>query len=388
MGDSLVLYRTIMGLVWRSGVRFHDLRCLSTFIWSVVGLILSHQVHLSYWALYRVGPAEAASKQRQFARWLDNHSIQPSRLYPALIRTALQDWEGERLYLALDSSQLWERFTVVRVVLVYRGRALPISWVVLASQSATVGFETYKSILEAAKAVLPVRCSVVLLADRGFFDGRLLCLARDLGWSFRIRLKSSFWIYRVGKPRAKVGALMPAKGQALFLHKVWITNRWFGPVHLALAHVQTPDGFEEWAILSDEPTSLKTLDEFGLRFDIEENFLDDKSAGFQLESSEIRDADALSRLGLILATATLYLVSSGVTVVVMGERHWVDTHWNRGLSYFQIGWRWIHYALMHRRWLLPFLWFDSGPDPEPAYASKRQAMEPVAILSVLRLEIT
>ncbi|HEX9618057.1 MAG TPA: hypothetical protein VGA03_11660 [Anaerolineales bacterium] len=92
---------------------------------------------------------------------------------------------------------------------------------------------------------------------------------------------------------------MPAKGQALFLHKIWITNRWFVPVHLALAHVQTVRGFEEWAILSDEPTSLETLDEYALRFDIEENFLDDKPAGFQLASSQIRDAAALSRLGLI-----------------------------------------------------------------------------------------
>jgi hypothetical protein len=258
-----------MGLVWNSGVRFHDLRCLSTFIWSVVGLIMSHQVHLSYWVLYRVGPAKAASKQRQIARWLENSCIQPGYIYPALIRNALKDWEGECLYLALDSSQLWERFTVVRVALIYRGRALPISWMILTSQSATVAFETYRPILEAAKAVLPAHCSVVLLADRGFFDGRLLCLVRDLGWGFRIRLKSSFWVYRVDKPRMKVGTLMPAKGQALFLQKVWITNRWFGPVYLALAHVQTPDGFEKWAIVSDEPTSLKTLDEFGLRFDIE-----------------------------------------------------------------------------------------------------------------------
>ena len=87
----------------------------------------------------------------------------------------------------------------------------------------------------------------------------------------------------VSKPSLSVGRLMPAKGKALFLHKVWITDRQFGPVHLALAHVQTRNGYEEWAILSDDPTDLHTFDEYGLRFDLEENFLDDKSAGFQLE---------------------------------------------------------------------------------------------------------
>ena len=37
-------------------------------------------------------------------------------------------------------------------------------------------------------------------------------------------------------------------------------------------------------VVSDEPTSLTTLDEYGFRFDIEENFLDDKSNGFPVGS--------------------------------------------------------------------------------------------------------
>jgi len=136
-----------------------------------------------------------------------------------LIRSVLTDWEGQRIYLALDSSQLWGRFTVVRVALVYRGRALPVSWIVLASQSASVALENYQVILAEAAAVLPRRCQVILLADRGFFDQNLLIQARNLGWSFRIRLKSSFWVYRVNKPRAKVGRLMPPKDRHSFCTK-------------------------------------------------------------------------------------------------------------------------------------------------------------------------
>ncbi|NEQ63373.1 MAG: transposase, partial [Moorea sp. SIO4A1] len=37
---------------------------------------------------------------------------------------------------------------------------------------------------------------------------------------------------------------------------------------------------ELWYIVSDEPTTLQTFREYGLRFDIEESFLDDKSNGF------------------------------------------------------------------------------------------------------------
>ena len=67
-------------------------------------------------------------------------------------------------------------------------------------------------------------------------------------------------------------------------------------------------------MISDEAAALKTLEDYGLRFDIEENFLDDKSNGFQLESSLIRSAKTLERLCLVLAMPTLYLVSVGTSV--------------------------------------------------------------------------
>lgn len=385
MTNSLDLYRTILIFVWQNGMRFHDLRLLATFSWAIVGLLLSQQIHLSHWLLHRVGMSQASSKQRQLMRWLNNPKIDARGLYRPLIQAALRDWQGESLFLALDSSVLWDRFVIVRVALVYRGRALPLDWIILEHGSATVGFETYKTVLEQAAKQLPKAARVILLADRGFVDHRLFRMARDLGWHFRIRLKSSIYVGHAVRQGATVGELMPEKGHALFLHKIWITEKWFGPVYLALGHVRTRNGYEEWAILSDEPTSLKTFDEFGLRFDIEENFLDDKSAGFQLESSEIRDADALSRLALILASTTLFLTSTGTAVVQFEQRRCVDTHWHRGLSYLQIGWRWIFHALAHGKRLFTFLFLDPRADPDPVFASRRQAARPVAAFDALEL---
>ena len=79
-----------------------------------------------------------------------------------------------------------------------------------------------------------------------------------------------------------------------------------------------------------------------MRFNIEENFLDDKSGAFQVQESGIDSADGLSHLLLVLAIGTLYLVSTGVEAVASGMRRWVDTHWDRGLSYLKISWRWLH----------------------------------------------
>jgi hypothetical protein len=144
------------------------------------------------------------------------------------------------------------------------------------------------------------------------------------------------------------------------------------PIHLALACLlDQPD--DPWYVASSEPANAKTLDEHGLRFDIEETFLDEKSGGFQLQTSELSTPDALERLLLVAAIATLHLTSLGVSVVQAGRRRWVDTHWDRGLSYLKIGWRWQQQQYL-RGWQIfaPF-WLDSTPDSAPAIASRRAA---------------
>ncbi len=98
--------------------------------------------------MHRFGEAQAASKQRQFGRWLKNAKIVPCGDLQALAQTAFADWKGHKIYLALDSSSLWDEFVLVRIALIYRGRALPLSWVILKQQSTMVAFEKYKSILK------------------------------------------------------------------------------------------------------------------------------------------------------------------------------------------------------------------------------------------------
>lgn len=384
MGDSLRLYHTIMEFLFNSAVRLHDIRVFSTLAWAIVGLLLSHQVSLNRWCQHRPGAVKKAeSKVRQLMRWLHNPKLDVAQIFRPLIRTALLSYAGGQLVLALDTSGLWERFVLMRISLIYRGRAVPLVWSVRAAGSTSVAFADYQDLLPQTAALLPAEAQVLFLADRGFVHLELLRLIRDLNWRFRIRIKQSSCVYRADGVKTKVRRLMPPKGEARFVSKIWLTKRCFGPLYLALAHVLTRDGYEKWAIVSDEPTGLQTFDEYGLRFDIEENFLDDKSGGFQLESSLIRTAPALSCLCLVLAIATVYLVGTGSSVVALGLRRLVDSHWKRGLSYFKIGWRWIEHALAHHRYLLRFAWLDPGPDPAPVSASKRQDARPRVIFYAL-----
>jgi hypothetical protein len=192
----------------------------------MMGLICAKTVSLGAWAPFVVSRARyAQSTVRRFSRWLNNHRIKSQPLYGPLIEQALIGWVGKQVYIALDTSMLWNTYCMIRLSFIYRGRAIPLTWKVIEHGSAVVSFDVYQDLLE----------------------------------------------------------------------------------------------------------------EYDLRFEIEVNFLDDKSDGFQLEDSLIRSAEALERLCFVLAITTLYLVSLGTAVVKQGKRRLVDPHWFRGASYLKIG---------------------------------------------------
>lgn len=359
----------ILVQVLRQHEKWLDVRHAKTLAWMMVGLIESGMIGLTVWTPYVQGRATyAQSTVRRFRRWLDNQKIQVHDLYAPLIQQALADWGEHTVYLALDTSLLWDQYCIVRISVVFRGRAVPIVWQVLEHGSSSVSYAVYKDLLDQTALLLPAHCRVVFLADRGFADTDLMRHLQDLHWHWRIRIKSNFWIYRRSHARCQPNRLELAPGQAYFWHRVWITAQRFGPVHVALARLE--NGREYWFVVSDEPTGVETFDEYGRRFSIEENFLDDKSNGFQLEASLIRSADAVSRLCFVLAMVTLYLVAQGVEVVAQGKRRWVDPHWFRGSSYLKIGWLWIRRALRNHWPLLTHLALPGEPDPEPAIASR------------------
>lgn len=102
---------------------------------------------------------------------------------------------------------------------------------------------------------------------------------------------------------------------------------------------------------------------------IDFGFLDDKSAGFQLEDTELLSPSRLNRLLLLMALCDLHLVSVGTHVVASGQRRLVDSHWHRGLSYLQLGWRWLDYSLAGDAPLSMTFRLDPAPDPEPIVAT-------------------
>lgn len=308
-------------------------------------------------------------------RWLHNARINVQRLYSPLIAAALVNWDMSSMTLIEDTSMLWDEYCLIRLSLQYRGRAIPLVWRVIRHGSSSVRFETYQLMLKRASRLIPAGVSVCFLADRGFADTQLLHYLRDeLHWHFRIRVKSNVWIHRPHKGWKRLNQYHLAAGESVLLLGVTLTKtRPIAKLNLALGC--DPLSTQVWLVATDEPASLQTFREYAQRFQIEEELLDEKSNGFQLERSELRSAPALSRLCFVLAVTTLVLTVQGQEVVAAGKRRWVDAHWQRGSSYFRIGWNWLK-GCLHQGWqLFPTISLQGCPDPEPATASKQQAQQ-------------
>ncbi|UBV44706.1 hypothetical protein LAJ19_16225 (plasmid) [Deinococcus taeanensis] len=187
-GDASRLYQAMLAHL-QTGL-WNDIRNARTLSWMVSGLLLSQRSTLPNWLSHINARATLAQRtERRVRRWLENPAIDPIKVYGPLITRALRDWGTHTLILALDTSVLFETFCLIRVSVLFRGRAVPLVSRVLEHSSAQVSTAHLLPVLAEVKGLLdalPIR-EVRLLADRGFCDTQLMAWLRVCAWHYRIR---------------------------------------------------------------------------------------------------------------------------------------------------------------------------------------------------------
>ena len=213
--------------------------------------------------------------------------------------------EGQPVVLILDQSKLSDRHQVLMLALRYGERALPLAWRVATTEGA-IGFATQKALLEAVAPWIPAGAPVRLMGDRFYGTADLISWCQDRDWGYRLRLKGNLVVFD-GAVKTTTGA---CAGEKLFsLEDVELTGK-RARTHIGI--IQDPGHAEPWIIAMSEPPSyLRTL-EYGQRWGIEPMFSDFKSRGFGVADTQIRYADRLDRLLLVMALALYWAVSTGL----------------------------------------------------------------------------
>lgn len=367
MSTSTPLYHQLLSLLSQYS-QYRDFRHLKALAWMINALICSSKINLSQWESYVISRAtQAQSFERRWQRFVQNNRVKVRSLYMPMVMAAINNWNGKRLYLALDTTVLWNRYCMIHLSVICGGRAIPFMWKVIEHKSSTVAFKEYKPILMLSHRLLCEYSDVMLLADRGFANYELMSWLKTSKWHYCLRLPCDVFIHGARRHPIELKYLCPPKSEAILYHNVglWKNGQWRS--NFVLANVKGAK--EPWAVITDEDPSLQTLWQYALRFRIEELFLDSKSGAFELEESKIRAPKALERLYLVVALALLFATVHGMTVQLKGLRTQVDPHWERGLSYLKIGIRWLKGVLYKGRDL-----FSPAPlfsqDIQPCFASK------------------
>jgi hypothetical protein len=211
---------------------------------------------------------------------------------------------GEPLGLILDQSKVSDRHQVLMLALRWGERALPLAWRVEETEGA-IGFETQKALLDAVVPWLPAAARVRLLGDRFYGTADLIGWCQERTWDYRLRLKGNLVVFD-GTDKTTTGKC--ARDRVYYLENVELTGR-RARTHIGIIH--DPGHAEPWIIaMSEKPGYLRTL-EYADRWGIEPMFSDFKSRGFGIEDTQLRYADRLDRLILVMALALYVAVSTG-----------------------------------------------------------------------------
>ncbi len=109
MPNSTLFYGQLLSYL-RQHSRYSDLRHLKPLGWMVSALICSGQLNLAAWEPYVPTRAQKAqSNERRWQRFMGNARIRLEALYLPLVIAALSGWQSQRVYLALDTTVLWDR---------------------------------------------------------------------------------------------------------------------------------------------------------------------------------------------------------------------------------------------------------------------------------------
>jgi len=349
-----------------------DKRHLRVFSENVAAILLSESSCLSRWIKYLTHrDCQARSHLERLSYFVNNPNIIPETFYHPLLRQFLSAWEGMGVLLTLDTSVFWNEICLIEVCLVWGGRSFPLAQKVMEHPSATVAYSDYHEVLATAQSLLPPNCIVTLLADRGFDHGELIRWLIEQQWHWAIRAKRDLKMQRANGHSCQVGDLIAPKEEAYLFHRVTILEDI--ECELATAHLSAAG--EEWMVLSDKRASLKTFELYGSRFGgIEPHFKDYQSAGFELADSRLRSAQALTTLLMLLGTAMLIAISVAIQLVANGKRHSLDWHSQRGLSFFQLGLRYLQ-SMCYQCLPIPELTKLPRRHPKAACASRKKRQQ-------------
>ena len=341
-----------------------DVRQRRVLIDLVVALVLQQAVALSELALGLPGTTQAASRVTRLRRWLSNTKLDVWTMYEPVLEHLLHDkqWRLADVTVVVDGTMIFgDRLQIFRLSLLYGCRAIALVWMVLPGKGLTT-VETLTPMFERAATFLARHVRrVSLLADRGFRDWDWAALATRLGWDYLIRIPCNTYVTLQDGQCLRVDTLGVRPGQSRYFQRVRLTQAacWETNLSVTWTTGDAKNAPELLAVISNRRANGARLRRYGRRMQIEGSFRDDKSGGFDLDHTRLKDPARVERLLLGVAIATLWCHELGHFCWEGGATTWrlIDPGYSarrgRELSLFQVGLRYLRWCVANALHRLP-----------------------------------
>lgn len=249
--------------------------------------------------------AKRGCKRRDFA---------VTTCFAPLLRWVLSFWSCPRLALALDVTNLGDRFHVLCISVLYGGIGIPVAWKILPANQKEPWHPHWGALLRLVQPAVPAGWTVVVLSDRGLESSRLFAEIVAVGWHPLMRVKAgglfrpAGWMrwYRLGSLVPRVGMRFAAVGVA---YKTAAP-----PLACTLLACWDEGHAEPWLVLTALPVGTASPCWYAFRAWIEQGFKVIKSGALQWQYTRMTKAERAERLWLALAVTILWLVVIGATV--------------------------------------------------------------------------
>ncbi len=337
-------------------IRVKNHKQISNWIWIVVGVIQSESANLSRIANHLPMDTRAESRVTLIRRWLQNRQVKVWKFYKKVLEHVFLGWSAERVTIILDGVMVFgDRWQIFRVSLLHGCRAIPLAWT-LVEGKGLVKVGKLKPMLAKVQRFLKKHVKQVLfLADAGFRDCDWAQLCEQLHWNYGIRIACNTYITLADGTSDRLDHLVQNYHNRYF-QTVQLTREEKLETNVSVTWTTDEKGKPEMvALISDQLACRARLREYRRRMSIEQSFRDDKSGGFDLQHTRLQHAERIDHLLLAVAIATLWCHELGEFVLQHGEtaRCQIDPSYQRTLSLFQLGLRWLKRTLTTGLLVLP-----------------------------------
>jgi hypothetical protein len=313
MSDNLRRYRAIRQALTPcdpgepSGQMARHLNTLAALMSGIVG---SKSSQLPSIATQIPDGAKPESRLKRFTRWLQNEGIEEGVYFLPYADILLSHLALETVVWVMDGSGVGDGCRALMIHVLYKGRALPLAWRVRGCPKGHFPQRLHIEVVEVIRDLIAEGTEVVFLGD-GEFDGvGLQETLNEAGGLYACRTSTSTTVRGEGETFAleELGWSLKA-GRLIELQEVEFTQDAYGPVRVLCGWAKGEAEPLYW--VSHMASAEEAISYDQKRFRIETFFSDQKSRGFNIHKSHLRDAQRLSRLLIAACLAYIWVVYVG-----------------------------------------------------------------------------